>query len=147
MIDANTLRVDRRTETAVRRWIEEQENVRRGMVRCDVRVAQGRATLDGRARSGSVARAVVQGAGRVHGVTGVVDRLVADDQLEVGVAGAIGRGPLNRQSRLVIRSDFGRVRIGGVFASSEARAEAMRLGAAFPGVADASKLRATDLSP
>jgi hypothetical protein len=112
-----------------------------------VRVAQGRTTLDGRARSGSAARAVVHGAGRVHGVTEVVDQLVADDQLEVGVAGAIGRGPLNRQSRLIVRSDFGRVRIGGVFASQDARAEAMRLGAAFPGVADASDLLATDLSP
>jgi hypothetical protein len=145
VIDANSRNVDRTTESAVRRWIEGQENTRRGMVRCDVRVAQGRATLDGRTRSGSVARAIVQGTGRIRGVTEVIDRLVADDLLEVGVASAIGRGDLNRQSRLVVRSDFGKVRIGGVFVSNEARAEAMRVGAAYPGVTEAGELLGTDL--
>jgi hypothetical protein len=146
VIDANSQKVDRATERTVRSWIEDQENVRRGMVKCDVRVAQGTTTLDGRARSGSVARAIVQGASRLRGVTAVVDRLIADDHLEVGVASAIGRGELNRQSRLIVRAHFGQVRIGGVFASGAARAEAMRVGSTFPGVAEATELMAGDLS-
>lgn len=137
-------KADRATEARLRAWLGEQEQVRRGLVRCGVTVVKGCATLVGRSRSRTAARGIVEGARRVGGVGQVVDSIVADDELELAVAGAIGCGGLNRRSRLVVRADFGQVRIGGAFESNAAEAEAMRIGAAVPGVAHAEGLRATD---
>ena len=44
-----------------------------------------------------------------------------------------------------MRSEFGRVRIGGVFASSAAAADAIEIGRGVPGVIDATAARAADL--
>ena len=145
MNDARSERADRAIERSMRAWLEEQNAVRRGLVRCGVTALNGRATLTGRSRSRTAARGVVQAAGRLVGVTDVVDSIVADDELELAVAGAIGRDELNRRSRLVVRADFGQMRIGGVFESTEAEAAAMRIGAGVPGIATTEGLRTTDL--
>jgi osmotically-inducible protein OsmY len=79
----------------------------------------------------------------VPGVLAVEEQLIADDQLELAVAAAIGRGRLSRTVRLRIRSQFGKVLVGGEFPSPEARTEALRLAAGVPGVVavvDASTL-------
>ena len=48
-------------------------------------------------------------------------------------------------SRLVVRAELGDVRIGGVFPSPEAHADALRVGAAVPGVLAVSGARPSDL--
>jgi osmotically-inducible protein OsmY len=118
----------------------------RTSARYEVAVSGGRATPVGHVRSRRLARGMAAAARRVRGVSVVEDRMVADDELAVRVASAISRGPLNRTRRLVVRAEFGRVRIGGVYPSPEARAEALRLGAAVPGVVAATAARATDLT-
>jgi len=138
-------KADRSTEERVRAWLAEQEQVLRGLVRCGAAVDHGRVTLSGRSRSRTAARGIVQGVRKVDGVRQVVDAIVADDELELAVAGAIGRSALNQRSRLIVRADFGWLRIGGAFESSAAQAEALRIGAAVAGVARAQGLRATDL--
>ncbi|HEY3078433.1 MAG TPA: BON domain-containing protein [Chloroflexota bacterium] len=130
--------------TEVRARLDDDRLVR-ALARYEVAVYEGRATLVGHVRSRQVARGMAEAARRVQGVSAVDERLVADDELEVRVASAIGRGALNRTSRLVVRAEFGHVRIGGVYPSPEARAEALRLGSGVPGVVGATAARATDL--
>jgi osmotically-inducible protein OsmY len=128
----------------VRKRLDE-DRLTRALARYEVAVAAGRATLVGHVRSRQLARGMAEAARRVRGVSAVEERLVADDELEVRVAAAIGRGALNRSSRLVVRAEFGHVRIGGVYPSPEARAEALRLGGGVPGVVAASAAWASDL--
>lgn len=137
---------DRRIEASVRTRLDRDEDRHvRGMARYEVAVADGAARLTGHVRSRQVARAMVGLAGGVVGVCSVADHLVADDEIVPLVASAIGRTASNRSSRLVVRSEFGRVRIGGVYPSPEARAEALSVGAGVPGVVAVSAALATDL--
>jgi hypothetical protein len=111
----------------------------------EVTVAAGRATLTGHVRSRQVARGLVAATRGVRGVSDVEESLVADDELELRVAAAIAQSPLNRRSRLVVRSALGHVGVGGSYASNEAWAEAVRVGAATAGVLEATALRATEM--
>jgi hypothetical protein len=129
----------------VRRRLDD-ERQSRDMASCDVAVLDGHATLTGHVRSRQVARGLVAAARGVPGLSGVDERLVADDELELRVASAIAGSPLNRRSRLVVRSALGHVGVGGTYASNEAWAEAVRVGAATDGVLDATALRATEVS-
>src|ERR687887_419554 len=89
----------------------------------------------GRSRlAGALALAAMLAIASVRGVSAVEDRLVGDDELVPLVASAIGRTARNRGSRLVVRAELGHVRIGGVYPSHEAHADALRLGAGGPGV-------------
>ena len=117
----------------------------RDLAACEVTVAAGRATLTGHVRSRQVARGLAAAARGVRGVSGVEETLIADDELELRVAAAIAQSPLNRRSRLVVRSALGHVGIGGSYPSNEAWAEAVRVGAATDGVLDAKALRATEM--
>jgi osmotically-inducible protein OsmY len=135
---------NRALEAGVRAQLGDLESTRH-LARYEVAVSRGRATLVGHVRSRSVARGMAAAAGRVRGVASVDERLVADNELERRVASAIGRGALNRWSRLVVRADFGQVRIGGHDPSPEARTEALRVGAAVPGVVGTTGAWATDL--
>ena len=123
----------------------DKEPLVRALSRYEVAVLDGCATLVGHVRSRQVARTMVAAAGRVNGIATVAEQLVADDELELQVASAIGRSPLNRLSRLVIRAEFGHVRIGGVYPSPEARADAMRVGGEVVGVLSATPTRASDI--
>ncbi|TAK24395.1 MAG: BON domain-containing protein [Chloroflexota bacterium] len=124
--------------------IDDLQGVRH-LARYEIDASGGRATLVGHVRSRQMARSMAEVARRVRGVTAVEDRLFADDELEVRVAATIGRGDGQRGSRLVVRSEFGRLRIGGAFASSAAAADAIEIGRSVPGVVDATAARATDL--
>ena len=142
--DARTENRNRALEAGVREQLGDIESTRY-LARYEVAVSQGRATLVGHVRSRSVARGMVEAAGRVRGISSVDEHMVADDELERRVASAIGRSALNRWSRLVVRADFGHVRIGGRYTSPEARTEALRVGATVPGVVGATAAWATDL--
>jgi osmotically-inducible protein OsmY len=130
------LRSDEEILADVRARLEDDDPIRAlGLRHAAIAVANGRVTLSGHVRSRLMARRMVDLARGVRGVVAVDDRLVADDELEVAVAAAIGRSPLNRTSRLRIRAEFGRVSVGGVFPSRQAREEALRIAATIPGVA------------
>jgi osmotically-inducible protein OsmY/uncharacterized protein YrrD len=103
----------------------------------DVDVADGIVTLRGRVRSRTAARRLAERAAQVPGVQAVQDRMVADDELELAVAAAIGRGELSRDARLHLRVADGRVQVGGAFPSQAAYQEAVRLAAGVPGVVEA----------
>lgn len=117
----------------------------RRLGRYDVAVADGRTTLTGHVRSRQLARGMDEAVQRVEGVSSVENRLVADDELELQVASAIGHGALSRGSMPVVRVAFGQVRIGGVFTSPEARRDAVRIGAGVPGVVDVVAVSTSDL--
>ena len=72
-------------------------------------------------------------------------RLIADDGLEVAVAGAIARAQSAGSSRLRIRARKGRVYVDGDFESSGARAAALRAAQKVPGALAA--IDAHDLVP
>jgi osmotically-inducible protein OsmY len=99
-----------------------------------VDVSEGAVTLTGHVRSRLTALRVLDIARRVRGTGLIVDRLVADDELEAAVARAVEGGRLNRGARPGIRADLGDVRVVGAFPSPEAREEAMRLAAGVEGV-------------
>jgi osmotically-inducible protein OsmY len=142
----NNEKADRRLEGDVRRRLEaDQDHHVRTLARYEIAVANGHATLVGHVRLRQVARGMADVTRRTDGISSVDEQLVADDELEYRVASAIGRGPLNRRSRLVVRSEFGHVRIGGVYPSPEARAEALTVGASFPGVIASTGSRPSDL--
>jgi osmotically-inducible protein OsmY len=101
-------------------------------------VADGVVTLSGRVPSRLMGGRMVDIVRRTPGVRDVVDRLIADDALELAVGRAISRHPLTRGSRLSIKADRGRVTVGGVFPSREAHAEALRVAAGVDGVVDAT---------
>jgi osmotically-inducible protein OsmY len=146
MATPDSAKDDRRMEYDVRSRLDrDPDRHLRTLARYEVAVAGGHATLVGHVRSRQVARGMADLAGRVRGVTSVDERLVADDELESTVASAIGRSPLNRASRLIVRSEFGHVRIGGVYPSPEARAEALAVGAGIAGVVETTAARATDM--
>ncbi|HEY3186567.1 MAG TPA: BON domain-containing protein [Solirubrobacteraceae bacterium] len=137
---------DRSLEVAARARLDrDPDALVRALARYEVTVLGGRARLTGHVRSRQVARRMADLAGQVRGLDAVEDCLVADDELVILVASAIGGSARNRASRLVVRSEFGHVRIGGVYPSPEAHAEAMRIGAGIPGVLDATPGRASDL--
>ncbi|HEY3190317.1 MAG TPA: BON domain-containing protein [Solirubrobacteraceae bacterium] len=137
---------DRQLEADVRSRLDRDDGWHvRSLARYEVAVADGRATLTGHVRQRSVATAMVGLARRVRGLSSVEERLVADDELVPRVASAIGRTALNRGSRLVVRAELGRVRIGGAYASAEARADAQRVGAEVPGVVAVTAARPSDL--
>ncbi len=139
-------RADRRIEAVVRSSLDRDDQWHiRALARYEVTVADGRATLTGHVRQRQTAAAMVGLARRVDGVSSVDDRLVADDELVTAVASAIVRRPVNQASRLVVRAEFGHVRVGGVYPSDDARAEALRVGAAVPGVVAVTSARMTDL--
>jgi hypothetical protein len=129
----------------VRRRLDDDRQSR-DLAACDVAVLDGRATLTGHVRSRQVARGLVTTARGVPGVSGVDERLVADDELELRVAVAIAGSSLNRRSRLVVRSALGHVGVGGTYASNAAWAQAVQVGAATAGVIGATALRATEVS-
>jgi hypothetical protein len=146
MGDRGSEKQDRQLEAEVRSRLDRDERWHvRSLARYEVAVADGRATLAGHVRSRQVARSMVALAGGVRGVSSVDDRLVADEELVPQVASAIGGTARNRGSRLVVRAEFGRVRIGGVYASAEARADALRVGAGVPGVVAVTGARPSDL--
>jgi osmotically-inducible protein OsmY len=145
MADSDDRR-DRQIEADVRSRLDRDDSWHvRTLARYQVAVAHGRATLTGHVRQRQVATAMVNLAGHVRGVSSVDEQLVADDELVPCVASAIGRTALNRGSQLVVRAEFGRVRIGGVYDWAEAHAEALRVGAAVPGVVAVTDARPTDL--
>ncbi len=120
----------------VRALLEGDDPIRTvGLRHAAIAVEQGRVTLSGHVPSRSMARRMADLARRAPGVLSVEERLVADDELERAVAAAIGRGALNRTSRLSVHAEGGRVVVGGVFPSHEAKEEALRIAEAFPGVA------------
>jgi BON domain len=137
---------DRSLEAAVRARLDRDPHAHVGaLARYEVAVLDGRATLAGHARSRHAAHRMAALAGQVRGLDAVEDRLVADDELVILVASAIGGSARNRASRLVVRAEFGHVRIGGVYPSLEAHADALRIGAGIPGVLGATPARASDL--
>lgn len=137
---------DRRIEAAVRSRLDHDDLWHiRSLARYEVAVAGGRATLTGHVRQRQTAIAMCDLAGRVDGVSSIEERLVADDELVTRVASTIGAGVLQRGTRLVVRAEFGRVRIGGAYGSEEARADALRVGAGVPGVVAVAVAGATDL--
>ena len=144
MVDTPGQKANQALQANVRARLEEQQHVR-ALGRYEVAVTDGRATLIGHVRSRQIARSMVDTARHVKGVSDVDERLVADDELEQRVASAIGNTKLNRVSRLVVRSEFGHVRIGGIYPSPEARADALRVGAEVPGVLATTAARASDL--
>ena len=141
----DTLKADRALASRVRQRLDDDRQSR-DLASCDVTVAAGRATITGHVRSRQVARGLIAAARGVPGVSGVDESLVADDELEQRVAAAIAGSPLNRRSRLVVRSALGRVGVGGVYASKDAWDEAVRVGAATVGVLSAVALRANEVS-
>ena len=137
---------DRRIETAVRSRLDRDDMWHiRSLARYEVAVAEGRATLTGHVRQRQTANAMRDLAGQVDGVSSIEERLVADDDLVTSVASTIGRSVLQRGSRLVVRAQFGRVQVGGAYASEEARRDALRVAAGVPGVAAVTVAGATDL--
>ena len=137
---------DRRIETAVRSRLDRDDMWHiRSLARYEVAVAEGRATLTGHVRQRQTANAMRDLAGRVDGVSSIEERLVADDDLVTSVASTIGRSVLQRGSRLVVRAQFGRVQVGGAYASEEARRDALRVAAGVPGVVAVTVAGATDL--
>lgn len=141
----DTQAADRVLASRVRRRLDD-DRASRDLASYGVAVLDGRATLTGHVRSRQVERGLVTLARGVPGLSGVDARLVADDELELRVAAAVAASPLNRRSRLVVRSTLGRGGIGGAFASNEARDEALRVGAATAGVLGTTVLRAADTS-
>jgi len=138
--------LDRSIEAAVRERLGRGEGTQvRILARYEVGVRDGRATLTGHVRSRQAARGLAALAGRVRGVAAVDDQLVADDELVALVAAAIGRTPRNRGSQLIVRAELGRVRIGGVFPSLAAHADALRVGSGVPGVRSVGLPRPSDL--
>jgi osmotically-inducible protein OsmY len=133
-------------ETAIQARLDRDEGANvRSLARYEVAVRAGQATLTGHVRSRQAARDMAAIARRVSGVSAVDDRLVADDELVVLVASAIGRSARNRGSQLVVRAEFGHVRIGGVYPSHEAHAAALQIGAGVLGVLSATPARPSDL--
>jgi hypothetical protein len=141
----DTQKADRALTSRVRQRLDDNRQSR-DLASCDVAVVAGRATLTGHVRSRQIARGLIAAARGVPGVSSVDESLIADDELELRVAAAIAGSPLNRRSRLVVRSALGHVGVGGTYASNEAWAEAVRVGAATVGVVDATALRATEVS-
>ena len=139
-------RQDRSVEAAVRARLDHDEDAHlHALARYEVVVLDGRATLTGHVRSRHAARAMVALAGGIRTVSSVDDQLVADDELVQQVASAIGRSASNRASRLVVRAEFGRVRVGGIYPSPQAHADALRVAADVPGVLAATPTRPSDL--
>jgi BON domain len=137
---------DRSLEAAVRARLDwDLDTQVRALARYEVAVLGGRATLTGHVRWRHAARRMAALAGQVRGLDAVEDCLVADDELVILVASAIGGSARSRASRLVVRAEFGHMRIGGVYPSPEAHAEALRVGAGIPGVLGATPARASDL--
>jgi osmotically-inducible protein OsmY/uncharacterized protein YrrD len=124
----------------VRARLEDDDPIRTvGLRHAAITVEQGRVTLSGYVPSRSMARRMADLARSAPGVLSVAERLVADDELERAVAAAIGRSPLNRTSRLSVHAEGGRVTVGGVFPSHEAKEAALRIAEAVPGVAAAAE--------
>src|SRR5688572_22760372 len=121
-------KADRALTGRVRQRLDDDRQTR-DLASCEVTVEDGRATLAGHVRSRQVARGLIAAARGVPGVSGVEESLIADDELEQRVAAAIASSPLDRRSRLVVRSALGRVGVGGTYDSNEAWAEAVRVGA------------------
>jgi osmotically-inducible protein OsmY len=137
---------DRQLESDVRSRLDQDDGWHiRSLARYEVAVGQGRVTLTGHVRSRQVATAMVALTRRVRGVSSVDEGLVADVELVSAVASAIGRSAPNHGSHLVVRAEFGRVRIGGAYPSAEARADALRVGAGVPGVVAVTVPRPSDL--
>jgi osmotically-inducible protein OsmY len=145
-VTADQLRQDRSLEAAVRARLDRDPAAQvRALARYEVTVQDGRATLTGHVRSRDAARRMTTLAGQVRGLSAVEDQLVADEELVALVASAIGGSARNRTSRLVVRAEFGHVRIGGVYPSHDAHADALRVGAAVPGVLGTTAARASDI--
>jgi BON domain len=145
-VTAEQGRHDRSLEAAVRARLDrDPTTLVRALARYEVAVLDGRGTLTGHVRSRDAARRMAALASQVRGLDAIDDRLVADDELVMLVASAIGGSARNRASRLVVRAEFGHVRVGGVYPSAEAHADALRVGASIPGVVDATPARASDL--
>jgi hypothetical protein len=145
-VTAEPSRQDRSLEAAVRARLDRHPDAQVGaLAHYEVAVHDARATLTGHVRSRQAARRIAAVARQVRGLDAVDDRLVADDELVVLVASAIGDSARNRASRRVVRAELGHVRIGGVYPSHEAHAEAVRVGASTPGVLGATHARASDL--
>jgi hypothetical protein len=106
----------------------------RALRRTRVDVSEGKVTLTGHVPSRLTALRALDVARRVRGTGPIVDRLVADDELEAAVARTVAGGRLNRGARPGIRADLGDVRVEGTFPSPEARGEAVRLAAGVEGV-------------
>jgi osmotically-inducible protein OsmY len=119
----------------VRARLEDDDPIRAlGLRHATITVERGHVTLSGHVPSRLMAHRMAELAQAARGVRGVEDRLVPDDGLEVAVAAAIGRSPLNRTSLLRVRAEAGMVSVGGVFPSRAAKEEALRIAATVPGV-------------
>jgi osmotically-inducible protein OsmY len=128
-------RTDQRLRADVRSRLMDDDPIRAlGLRHASLEVAAGVVTLRGHVPSRLMATRMADIARGTPGVVGVVDDLVADDDLELAVAQAIGREPLNRWSRLKIRADRGHVLVGGVFPSRAAYEEALRVAGGVAGV-------------
>jgi osmotically-inducible protein OsmY len=99
-----------------------------------VRVKQGIVTLEGHVPAHGFGHMAAQIAGRIKGVRQVRDRLVADDDLQVAVAVALGRDPRTRAVQPRVRIDSGRVTLIGRAPDEPTRAAAGAVAAAVPGV-------------
>jgi hypothetical protein len=99
-----------------------------------VRVAQGIVTLEGHVPAHGFGHMAAQIAGRIPGVRQVRDWLVADDDLQVAVAVALGRDPRTRAVQPRVRVDSGRVTLIGRAPDEPTRAAAGAVAAAVPGV-------------
>jgi len=111
----------------------------------EVSVTRGLATLVGHVRSRALAQGLAAVAGEVRGVTGVDERLFADDELELTVVEAIAAfSP--RVSRLAVRAELGRVRVGGLYWSPQVRSDVLRVAQLVPGVLTAWSVPASELA-
>jgi hypothetical protein len=99
-----------------------------------VRVAQGVVTLEGHVPAQGFGNMAAHIASHVPGVRAVRDRLVADDDLQVAVAVALGRDPRTRAIQPRVRVDSGRVTLIGQAPDAPTRADAGTVAAEVPGV-------------
>jgi osmotically-inducible protein OsmY len=135
---------DSSIRAAVHERLQGDAQLRRLVVpRLGIHVAGGRIVLCGHVRTEKMARRVAEVAKAVPAVAAVENRLVADDRLVRDAAAAIGRSPLNRQTRLRLSADHGHLRVAGDFPSDEARTEALRIVSELAGVAGVTDDRGT----
>jgi osmotically-inducible protein OsmY len=94
----------------------------------------GSVEIVGPVRSSLTKEGILQVARRVPGVTGVVDRLMSDPELEIAVAEALVADSNTKDLRISVHSHMGSVTLVGEGVSDEARAAADRVAEEVPGV-------------
>jgi len=128
-------RSDEEIASAVEQTLWDDDLIRRSDIsRLSFAVRDGIVTLRGpvvsdthRSRAESVVR-------RVPGVRGVLNELVADEDLEIAVAQALGRDPRTQHRHFLIRAEHGVIYLSSDVPFGEASAAAPEVAAGVPGV-------------